>query len=100
MNALLVAVLLSQAADPALQAEVGPRPAIVVKFGDLIPYDGVLLDDAATLKLGKQLMKCDAEAEEVSKKSLVSTPVLVAVIVGALVAGAGIGAGAAYAATR
>ena len=75
-----------------------PRPAIVIHAGDVAPYSGVLLDDAAAIQAAKRL--ASAEATVAEDKGRVSAPVLVLAIVGAVVLGAAVGAGVAYALKR
>ncbi len=75
----LVALLLTQAPVQALDdAPVIDRPAMVIKAGEIAPFNGVLMSDALTIQTGKRLAYGDACVDFTEGKSVVSTPVLVA----------------------
>ncbi len=92
MNALLIALLLSQDAG---QAPDGGRPAIVVKAGDAVPWDGVCMDDAKAIDTGKRLASAEAQVLFVSDKTVIATPVAVTAV-GAVLAAVASAFGAGY----
>lgn len=98
MTALVLAMLLTQAAPaPAADAPVLELPpqgkTIEVKAGELVPFDGVCLDAAQSLRAGKRVAACEAGLKVAESKSMISTPVLVAGVAGVVAA-----VGAAFAA--
>lgn len=96
MSALIVALMLSQAADAPV-AESEPRPAMILTAGSIVPFDGVCLDDAQTVKQAKRVASCEASMSLVETKTMVSTPVLVGGIVAIVAVAFAAGAATAYA---
>ncbi len=89
MTGLILVALLAQ-------AEVAPTvdaPVTVVKRGQLVPTDGVLLSDIRAVEQAKRVIGCEAERDELRK--LPSTVVVVLLVVGALVVGGATGFGVA-----
>ncbi len=86
MNALLIALLVAQAPDvPVVEADI--RPAIEVKAGELVPFNGTCMDDARTTLTGKRIASCEAslaKAEDKSVITMIPTPVLVGGVVAIL----------------
>lgn len=82
---LLIALL---AADP-LPADAPTRPAMTLKAGESIPFDGVCMDDVLAVRTGKRLASAEAQVSQLDGKTMVSTPLLVGGVVAvvALVAG-------------
>ncbi len=95
-HALLLALLLHAAPDAPL-APV--RPAIVVREGDVVPFAGVCLDDAAAVATGKRLASAEAQVAALEGKTVLSTPVLVGGVVALVAVIAGVAA-ASYAAGK
>lgn len=97
MNAILLAVLLSQAVDSPLKDSTPaiPRPALVLKAGDPMPWDGLALDDAQAVAQAKKGAACQAELAAAKENHLISTPQLVAAA-GIIVAVVGAAFGAGY----
>ncbi len=95
MTSLVLALLLSQAPDAPAQ----PRAAIVVQAGQLVPWDGVLMDDAMSMRTAKRLAYAEAAVAETDGKLVIPLPAVVAAVavVVAVVAGS---AAAGYAAGR
>lgn len=82
MTGLVLAVLLTQAADaPVLELPPQGR-TIEVTAGELVPFDGVCLDDAQNLRAGKRMAACEAGLKVAETKTMISTPVLVAGVAG------------------
>ena len=96
MKALLLAALLAQAPD----APLAERPAMELKAGETVPFDGVCMTSGKSIEVGKRIASCEAGLAVAESKTMISTPVLVAAIIGALAVGAAVGAGAALAAKR
>jgi hypothetical protein len=102
MIALLLSLSLAQAPDtdsPVLAPDV-PEVSVRLKAGEVAPFDGRLLALEENLRRGKATADCRAELADAKGNAWVSKPVLITVIVGAVVLGAAVGAGATYAATR
>ena len=95
MKALLLAALLAQADAPLAE-----RPAMELKAGEVVPFDGVCLTSGKSIEVGKRIAACEAGLAVAESKTMVSTPVLVAAIVGALAVGFAAGAATAYAVSR
>lgn len=84
MTALLLLAVL--AADPK-PPELG-EPALIVRKGSLVPYDGALLSMVQTMGRAKEITACEVEREELKKTAW--APILigggVGLVVGAAVA--------------
>lgn len=108
MTALIVAALLSQApincADGTHHCVSGataadaplavPRPAIEVKAGDLVPFDGTLLDGPLTISTGKRLAAGEASVAATDGKLVIApSTVVAAVVVVAALVGSAVGLG-------
>ncbi len=93
MSILLLALLLTQAPDAPL------RPAITVKAGELVSFDGVCMTDAKAIETGKRLAYAEAVVAETDGKLVIPLPAVVAAVavVVAVVAGS---AAAGYVAGR
>lgn len=103
MISLLLAVALSAEpvaieTDSPTLAPDAPGVSVRLRAGETAPFDGRLLSLDENLRRGKDAVDCKAELASAKENSWVSKPVLVSVIVGALVVGAAVGAGASYAA--
>lgn len=97
MRALALVALL---ALPALAQDVPvaePRP-VVLKAGDAVPYDGLLLSDAQAIDAAKRLAASEAKAKTL-EEGLKSAPAWWVVPLVAVVA-LGVGAGIGVAASR
>ncbi len=81
MISLALALVLTQAPDAPL---VEPRPAVMVRAGDVVPFDGACLDDATLVKTGKRLAAAEASVAATDGK-LVIAPSTVVVAVAAVV---------------
>lgn len=77
---LLLFAVLSQAPD----APIAPRPAIVVKSGDAVPFDGVCLDTAQAVAQANKLQAAESK---------VRPEVVVLVAVAAVLLGGAVGFG-------
>lgn len=78
MIALVLAAVLTQAADaPVLELPPQGR-TIEVTAGDMVPFDGVCLDSDQSLRAGKRVAACEAGLKVAESKTMISTPVLVA----------------------
>lgn len=82
-SALLVVLLLAQAPDAPL---VAPRPAVVLKAGDPLPWDGVCLDDAQAI----------VQANKVANTEGKVSPIVVVVAIAAGVVATGAAAAIGY----
>lgn len=81
MTHLLLLALLSQAPDAPV---VAPRPAVVLKAGEAMPFDGLALDDAQAIVQANKVATADSKWSPV---------VVVAIAVGALLVGGAVGLG-------
>jgi hypothetical protein len=99
VKALLLAALLAQADAPTLELPPQGR-TIEVAAGDMVPFDGVCLDGDQSLRSAKRVAACEAGLKVAESKTLISTPVLVAGIVGIVVVAFAAGAATAYAVKR
>lgn len=101
ISLLVLCAFSAQAADDAPLATLGEtqlaRPPMQMKAGEVVPFDGLCMDDALTVQTGKRIASCEATLAKAEKSSLVSTPVLIALVAGALVVGLGAGYGIAVA---
>lgn len=101
---LLILALPARAQDAAPPADAPKneaRPAVMVKEGAPVPFDGVLLDDAQAVLIGKRMARCEAEMQLVETKVLVDKPVLIAGVVAVVVVvGGAFAAGYALAAAK
>ncbi len=101
MKGILAAVLIASTAFAEGDAPLVvlgdplPRPALVVTKGEVVPFNGVLLDDAQAVQQGKRVVNCEATLKKAEESTLISTPVIVALIAGALTVGLGVGFGVA-----
>lgn len=94
MKALLLAVLLAQAADAPLVVE--ERPAMVLKAGEVVPFDGVCLTNGLAIRQAQRVAAAEAERDAL-KASHIGWPLVVGAVVGALLVGGAVGAGVAVA---
>ena len=92
MKALLLAALLAQADAPLAE-----RPAMELKAGEVVPFDGVCMTSGKSLEVGKRIASCEAEVAKAHESTLISTPVLVAGVVGIVLVAFAAGAATAYA---
>lgn len=82
MNALVLAVLLAQAADAPL-VELPPRGQTVeLEAGQPVPFKAVCLDEAQAVREAKRCSGDAAGLKVAESKTMFSTPVLVGGIVG------------------
>lgn len=95
MKALLLAALLAQADAPLAE-----RPAMEFKAGEVVPFDSTCMTTGKSIEVGKRIAACEAGLAVAESKTMVSTPVLVAAIVGALAVGFAAGAGVALVVKR
>lgn len=95
MSALLVALLLSQAADaPVVDV---PGRTMDLKAGEVVPFAAVCLDGAQSVRAAKRVASCEATLADAETKTLVSTPVLVGGVVAIVAVAFAAGAATAYA---
>ena len=73
-------------------------PAVVLSKGDAAPMHGLLLSDAAAIDAAKRLAASEAEAKSLRESIKAAPPWWVAVLVGVVALGAGVGVG--YAVTQ
>lgn len=95
MKALLLAALLAQTDAPLDLPPVGQT--IEVTAGDMVPFDGVCLDGDQSLRAAKRVAACEAGLKAAESKTMISTPVLVAGVVGIVLLSFAAGAATAYA---
>lgn len=95
MKALLLAALLAQTDAPLDLPPVGRT--IEVTAGDMVPFDGVCLDGDQSLRAAKRVAACEAGLKVAESKTMISTPVLVAGVVGIVLLSFAAGAATAYA---
>lgn len=100
MKALILAAVLAQAADAPVLELPPPGRTIEVAAGDMVPFDGVCLDGDQALRAGKRVAACEAGLKVAESKTMLSTPVLVAGVVGIVLLSFAAGAATAYAAKR
>ena len=96
MKALLLAALLAQADAPTLDLPPQGR-TIEVAAGDMVPFDGICLDGDQSLRSAKRMAACEAGLKVAESKTMTSTPVLVAGVVGIVLVAFAAGAATAYA---
>lgn len=96
MKALILAALLAQADAPLLEL---PPPGRVMELeaGETVPFKATCLDEAQTLRAGKRVAACEAGLKVAESKTMISTPVLVAGVVGIVIVAFAAGAATAYA---
>ena len=96
MKALILAALLAQADAPLLEL---PPPGRVMELeaGETVPFKATCLDEAQTLRAGKRVAACEAGLKVAESKTMISTPVLVAGVVGIVFVAFAAGAATAYA---
>lgn len=96
MRSLILAVLLPVVAfgaePPDVPIAVVGEPLIlrepmVLKAGDTVPFDGVCLNDGQAIKQGKRVAACEATLAAVETKAVISVPLLIAGIAGAIAVG-------------
>lgn len=91
-TALAILLTASLAHGQAADAPTLERPAMTLKAGEIVPFDGVYMDDAKAVSTGKRIAACEAEMAIVETKTVISTPLLVggiaAIIAVAFAAGA------------
>lgn len=99
MQALMLAVLLSQAADvPLIKLDEGAVDSRVLGFtaGEVVPFDAICMDNGTAVKNAQRIVSCETTVAEAEKSFLISKPVLILGIVGlvaaSLAAGVAIGA--------
>jgi len=95
VRALLLAALLAQADAPLAE-----RPAMELKAGEVVPFDGVCLTSGKSIEVGKRIASCEAEVAKAHEGTLISTPVLVGGIVAVVVVAFAAGAATALAVKR
>ena len=101
MRALALALVASLAHAQPVDAPLGePRAAMTLKAGEVVPFDGVCMDDARAILTGKRLAGAEAQVKSVEGKTVISTPLLVAGIIAAVVVSGAVGAGVALAVKR
>lgn len=105
MTALVLAMLLSQ--EPVRESgliTVGEplieRPAITVKAGELVPFDGVCLTDGLAVRTGKRIAMCEATVAKAEEGFLFTKPVLLLGVAGIIAASFAAGVAVTYAATK
>ena len=91
--AILVAAL------PVRAQDVVPKdaPVAVVKAGELVPFDGLLLSDAQAISQAKRVAGAEAKAEALEAGVKASPPWWVVPLVAVVALGAGVGIGIAAA---
>lgn len=85
--ALWSSAALAQAPDAPVADIKGE--SVKLKAGDVAPFDGRLLSEDEQIRRAKRLAEAEGELAKAHDSALVSKPVLVAIIVGCLVLGAG-----------
>lgn len=83
----------AQAAD----APTVERPAMELKAGEPVPFDGVCMTSSKSIEVGKRIASCEASMAVVETKTVISTPVLVGGIVALVALAFAAGAATAYA---
>lgn len=78
--------------SPVLAPDV-PEISVRLKPGETAPFDGRLISLHENLRRGKVTAECKAELASAKENEWVSKPVLIGLIVGAFVVGAGAAAG-------
>jgi len=71
--ALVVALLLAQDAGTPLSVA---QPAIVVRAGDVVAFDGVLMSDAKAVEVGKRLASAEAVVAALKEQPVVGVPAI------------------------
>lgn len=100
-----VAVLLcsslafAEAPDAPIIEDI-PGSTVRLRTGEPAPFDGQLLSFDEQVRRGKRLATAEAELEAAHASVLVSKPVLVALILGSIAAGAAIATGVTLAVKR
>ena len=97
--ALLLCASLAHAEPPA-DAPLEGRAAMVLRAGEIVPFDATCLDDARTIATAKRIAACEAGEKKAAGQSVISAPVLVVAILGALAVGVLAGTAAGYAAAK
>lgn len=90
---ILLASFTAHAADPV----PADAPVAVVKSGQLVPFDGLLLSDAQAIAQAKRVAGAEAKAEALEAGLKTSPPWWVIPLVGLVCLGAGVGIGIAAA---
>ncbi len=95
MTALTMVLVAALAIDPldvplALRP-ANQHPATEVKAGQLMPFDGLCLDETLAVATGKRIASCEETLKAAQKDTLVSVPLFVAVIAATLAVGLGVG---------
>lgn len=86
MNALLVALLLSQAADVPLAKFDEPLPRVdELQTGNMLPYDAICMDVATAKSNAKRIVSCEATVAKADEGFLISKPVFIGGIIGLVV---------------
>lgn len=98
--ALVASLAHAQAADAPVLEPVGERPAMELKAGEAVPFDGTCMTTGKSIEVGKRIASCEAEMAKVEEKTVLSTPVLVAGVVGLILVSFAAGAATAYAVKR
>lgn len=85
---------------PCMAQDAKPldAPVAVVKAGELVPFDGLLLSDAQAISQAKRVAGAEAKAEALEAGVKASPPWWVVPLVAVVALGAGVGIG--IAATR
>lgn len=91
---LALVALLTQAPDAPLLKDA---PAIEVKAGDVVGFDGVCMGSAKSIQVGKRIADCEQSMAVVETKTVISTPVLVGGLVAVFGVAFALGVAAAFA---
>lgn len=69
------------------------RRTVQVQEGEPAPFAGLCLNDAQAIHVAQRVASCEATLAKAEEKNLVSLPVLIAAIAGALAVGAAVATG-------
>ena len=94
---ILAGILLATFPAHAQDAKPLDAPVAVVKAGELVPFDGLLLSDAQAISQAKRVAGAEAKAEALEAGVKASPPWWVVPLVAVVALGAGVGIGIAAA---